>query len=180
MQLKNTKNSYGILSILLHWIMAVLIIGIFLLGEYMVDLTYYDAWYIAAPDLHRSFGMVVLLLLVLRFAWRISNIHPNGVGQKWEQYIARLVHRLFYILILSITISGYLITTADGQAISVFGWFDVPATIYGFSNQEDLAGEVHEVLTYALVVLVVLHSIAALKHHFINHDSTLRRMLRTK
>ncbi|PHS71519.1 MAG: cytochrome b [Methylophaga sp.] len=180
MQLANNLKSYGVISILLHWGMAVLIIGLFILGEYMVDLTYYDAWYIIAPDLHRSFGILVLLLLALRLAWRLNTIHPEGIGKKWEQYVAIVVHRLFYILILTIIISGYLITTADGQAISVFGWFDVPATVYGFENQEDVAGEVHEVLTYILITLVVLHSLAALKHHFINHDATLRRMLRSK
>lgn len=178
MQLKNTRKSYGILSIFLHWIMTVLIIGLFLLGLWMMDLTYYDAWYITAPNLHRSFGMLALMLVIFRLIWRLTNPLPEGVVKKWEQYMARVVHRLFYLLIFTVIISGYLITTADGQAVSVFGWFDVPAIIYGFDNQEDLAGNVHEVSAYILMAFIVLHTLAALKHHFINQDSTLRRMLR--
>lgn len=177
MQLLNKLQSFGIISILLHWLMAVLIIGLFILGEYMVDLDYYDVWYKTAPDIHRSIGVIVALLLIIRLAWRLSSIYPEIIGKPWEKILAIWIHRLFYALIISIIISGYLMTTADGQAVSVFSWFDIPALLYDYENQEDIAGEIHEWLTHILIILVALHSLAALKHHFFNRDNTLRRML---
>ena len=180
MKLINNLQSYGLISILLHWIMAVLILGLFVLGEYMVDLTYYDPWYIKAPNFHRSLGVVVGFLFICRLIWRLKSIRPNVEGKQWEQSTALAVHRLFYVLIAIICISGYLITTADGQGVSIFNWFTLPATLYGFNNQEDIAGLVHEWSTQILLILTALHSLAALKHHFINRDATLRRMLRPR
>jgi len=176
-QLRNNSHRYGLLAIFLHWSMTILIIALFFLGEYMVDLDYYDSWYQAAPDLHRSFGVIAAILLILRLLWRLGNVQPAIIGKPWEQQAARWVHRLFYALIIAIVISGYFITTADGQGISVFNWFEIPASFQGFENQEDIAGEFHEWLTHILILLVGLHTLAALKHHFFNHDTTLSHML---
>ncbi|MNR57354.1 hypothetical protein D3C85_1781150 [compost metagenome] len=74
-------------------------------------------------------------------------------------------------------ISGYLISTAEGVAIDVFGWFSVPATLSGLPEQADVAGVIHFYLAWSLVVLAVLHALAALKHHFLDRDPTLTRML---
>ena len=74
-------------------------------------------------------------------------------------------------------LAGYLISTADGRGISVFGWFDVPASITSIPEQEDVAGAVHFYLAWGLVILAGLHGLAALKHHFIDRDTTLLRML---
>lgn len=175
--LLNNLNRYGLVSVLLHWGMAVLIIGLFLLGKYMVDLDYYDPWYRKAPDLHRSIGVIVAGLMLFRLGWRLANVRPTEIGKSWERTIATWVHRIFYLLIAGIVVSGYLITTADGQGVFVFNWFEIPAAFNGFENQEDIAGEVHEWLTNSLIALVMLHALAALKHHFIDRDSTLRRML---
>jgi cytochrome b561 len=177
MRLRNDLQNYGQTSILLHWLMAVFLIGLFILGEYMVDLDYYDPWYQKAPDLHRSTGVIVALMLIIRLAWRLSNPQPEPIGKPWEQRMAAWAHRLFYVLIAAISISGYLITTADGQAVHVFNWFEIPSTFYGFDNQEDIAGEVHQWLTYILIAMVVLHTLAALQHHFFHRDDSLRRII---
>ena len=179
MQLRNTSQGYGQASILLHWVMAILIIALFVLGKYMVDLNYYDPWYQKAPALHRSFGVVMAALLVFRTGWRLSNLVPEPMGRPWELRAAVWMHRLFYALIAVIVVSGYLTTTATGQPVTVFGWFDIPATLSGIENQEDIAGEIHEWLTNILIMLVVIHMLAALKHHFLNRDATLRRILWT-
>ena len=177
MQLGNSEQAFGWISVLLHWVMAVAIIGLFGLGLYMMELGYYDPWYQTAPDIHRSVGILVAMTLAFRWIWRLINVHPRIEGKPWEQSVARGVHRIFYILILAVVLSGYLISTADGRAIAVFDWFEVPATLHGLDNQEDIAGEFHEYLAYGLIGLVVLHTAAALKHHFIDRDATLRRML---
>ena len=175
--MRNTENRYGLSAIVLHWSVAIFIIGLFVLGTYMVDLDYYHPWYKQAPDLHRSFGIIVAALLLIRWLWRLSNLRPHETGEPWERVFAKWLHRFFYLLITAIVISGYLITTAEGQPISVFNWFKIPATITSIDNQEDIAGEVHQWLTTTLIVLATLHASAALKHHFINRDSSLRRML---
>lgn len=177
MPLRNNPKGYGLVSVLLHWLMAILIIGLFALGKYIVDLDYYDPWYIKGPEWHLGLGVITALLLVIRLVWRLSNPHPQIMGKPWEQRAALWVHRLFYALIAAVVISGYFITTADGKPLSVFDWFDIPATFYGYPNQEDIAGKVHEWLTNGLIALVIFHSLAALKHHFIDRDPTLRRIL---
>lgn len=178
MKLRNGPRHYGLVSILLHWIMAALILGLFALGLYMVELGYYHPWYHKAPDLHRSLGILVALLLGPRWLWRLLNPQPGIEGEPWERRAALWVHRSFYLLIAATVAAGYLITTANGQGVPVFSLFEIPATLYGFDNQEDLAGVAHEWLAYLLIALVSLHTLAALKHHFVDRDSTLRRMLR--
>ena len=177
MQLRNNPKCFGLVSVQLHWSMALLIVGLFALGKYIVDLDYYDPWYKTLPELHLGVGMILALMLIVRLGWRLSNPHPQIIGELWEQRVALSVHRLFYLLLALIFVSGYLITTADGKALSLFSWFDIPATLYGYENQEDIAGVVHEWLSNGLIALATLHTLAALKHHFINRDSTLRRML---
>ena len=83
----------------------------------------------------------------------------------------------FFFALFAIGISGYLISTADGKPISVFGWFDVPATLADAGAQADFAGALHFWLAWSVVVLSVMHGFMALKHHFIDKDDTLKRML---
>ena len=92
---KNISKSYGLVSILLHWLMALLIFFMFGLGLYMVELTYYDAWYKGSLDLHKSLGITLLVLWFIRLTWKSINIQPNPLpGAKWEQSIAHCMHWL--------------------------------------------------------------------------------------
>jgi cytochrome b561 len=166
-----------VVSILLHWLVATAAIGLFVLGLWMVDLGYYDPWYQRAPDLHKSIGVLLFVVVIARLAWKVLTPHPQLIGKGWERRTAAAVHTLLYFLLLALALSGYLISTADGRAIDVFGLFQVPATLSGIEGQEDIAGDIHEILAWLLIGLTVLHAAAALKHHFIDHDTTLRRML---
>jgi cytochrome b561 len=94
-----------------------------------------------------------------------------------ERLLASSAHALLYVLLFAVMLAGYLISTADGRAIDVFGLFSVPATLTAIENQEDIAGEIHLVLAIVLVSLAAVHALAALKHHFIDRDRTLKRML---
>ncbi|AFL72239.1 cytochrome b [Thiocystis violascens] len=176
---RNTEETYGLIAVLLHWLIAVVVVGLFALGLWMVDLTYYDTWYRRAPELHKGVGVLLLLTLLLRLGWRLINPVPRPEPDQSliEQRLARLMHGLLYLLLFLVMTSGYLISTADGRALDVFGLFSVPATLTGLPNQADLAGEVHLVLAIALVTLAAIHALAALKHHFIDRDATLLRML---
>ena len=175
----NTINRFGLVSIILHWSMAVAIFGLFALGWYMVDLTYYDALYKTLPEIHKSIGILFGAVLIFRLGWKVINITPKFEDNltSFERFAARAAHLGLYGLMFLIVVSGYLISTADASGISVFDFFQVPATITSIPEQEDIAGLVHKYLAYVIIGLTVLHTAAALKHHFINKDNTLRKML---
>jgi cytochrome b561 len=177
--IRNTKDRYGLVHVCLHWLMAVAILCMFALGLWMVELDYYDAWYKKAPDLHRSVGIFIVIALLVRLAWRLSNQVPARLPthSPLERVAAALLHAFFYLLVPAVAIAGYLMSTADGRAVVVFDWFEVPATITGIENQEDIAGEIHFYLAVILVSFAAVHAVAALKHHFVDKDATLRRML---
>jgi len=180
MQLRNTVESYGWVSIAIHWLMALVIIAMFALGVYMVELTYVDVWYKAAPHWHQSVGMLLLLLLIFRLVWRMTNPLPKLLGQPFEQMIALFVHRMHYVFMFSLMVSGYVMATADGRGIEVFNWFEVQAIFPTGKGREEVFGFVHMILAWAFMAFVGLHASAALKHHFVDKDVTLLRMLGMK
>jgi len=177
--LKNTSSGYGLIAILLHWIMVLAIFGMFGLGLYMVELTYYDSWYHGSLETHKAIGVLVALVLIGRYVWRLFNTTPAGLSEKKiENTAAHVAHMALYLVMAALLISGYLISTADGRSVEVFGLFSVPATLTDRGSQEEIAGEVHEILAWLLMAMVAVHALAALKHHFINRDNTVKRMLK--
>lgn len=179
MHLKNTQDSYGIVHKLIHWITAVTTIALFALGLWMVQLGYYDDWYQSAPHYHVSIGLLLAVIMLFRIVWRNFNTIPLAPPShtKLERNAAHWAHIFIYGLLLCIFISGYLIPTADNRGIDVFNWFTLPASGELLNNQEDIFGNIHLWSAYALIALVSLHAIAAIKHHFIDKDITLKRML---
>ena len=180
MMWRNTQDGYGLVSISLHWLVAAAVVGLFVLGLWMVDLGYYHPWYQSAPDIHKGVGVLLFGVMLARFVWRSSNPGPAAIGSARQRKVAAWVHRTLYILMYMLMLSGYLISTADGRGINVFDLFSVPASLSGVENQEDIAGRVHESLAFALIALSALHALAALKHHFVDRDATLKRMLYAK
>jgi cytochrome b561 len=177
--LTDSRTGYGLISIAIHWISALLILFLFGLGIYMVDLSYYDDWYHKGPELHISLGLVVLLLMLVRVIWRITNPTPVELAAKRAQNLAAKFVKLgLYAFVFIVLISGYLITTAEGQPASMFNLIKFPVLTELSSQNVDLAGEVHEYLAWGIVLLVVLHVAGALLHHFIIRDRTLVRMLK--
>ena len=177
--LRNTAQAYGVLAISLHWLVALVVIGLFILGLWMTGLTYYDEWYRRAPDIHKSIGILLFFVMLARVVWRAGNVQPDdepGIG-RLQRRLAHGAHRFLYVLLFALMISGYFISTADGKPIHVFGLFAVPATVSDIPNQEDIAGAVHWYLALTLIAIVGLHAGAALKHHFIDRDRTLKKML---
>ncbi|MES9898141.1 MAG: cytochrome b [Sedimenticola sp.] len=176
----NSKNSWGWTSILFHWLTAVTVFTLFGLGLWMVELTYYDDWYKKGPDLHRAIGVLLFILTTLRLIWRRSQPAPEPPAnhQRWEVRLAHTVHALLYLLLFTIMFSGYLISTADSRGVDIFGLFTIPATITSIPQQEEVAGVVHFYLASSLIGLVILHAAGAIKHHVIDKDNTLIRMIK--
>jgi len=175
--LKNTEYAYGWVTIVVHWLMALAIFVMFALGLWMTSLDYYHPWYHRAPDIHKSVGMLLLFMLIFRLGWVAFNIKPGILGAAWERIVALIVHRAHYVLMLTVMLSGYLIPTAKGVGVDVFGWFTVPATLANIPRQADFAGRVHLWSAWVMIGLAALHTTAALKHHFVDKDATLLRML---
>lgn len=178
MSLRNNAQSYGLIAVVVHWLVALAVLGLFGLGLWMTSLSYYDPWYRHGPALHKSVGVLLFAVMIFRLIWRWISPPPPAIAghSALERGAAKLAHLLLYLLIFAVMISGYLISTADGRSIEVFGLFSIPASITSIPNQEDFAGAVHLYLAIGLIVLVVLHALGAIKHHIIDRDRTLMRM----
>lgn len=179
MQVRNSAMRFGAVSIILHWLVALTVFALFGLGYYMVDLTYYDEWYRSAPHIHKSVGLLLFATMILRVMWRLLNAQPAPLPthQRWEVLSAHLMHGVLYLLLFVAMVSGYLISTSDGSSTQVFSWFSVPSVTGEMRFLEETVGVVHYWSTWALVVLAIFHGLAAIKHHMIDKDDTLRRML---
>ncbi len=157
--------------------MAVCIVGLFALGLWMTSLSYYDVWYTRGPYVHEGIGIVMAAMLVFRLYWRLTNPKPDCSGLKaYERVGSTAAHWGMYAMLVIVLVSGYLISTADGRSVSVFDIFSIPSAVQG-KTLADQAGAVHYYVAIAMIVLASIHGAAALKHHFIDKDDTLRRML---
>ncbi|WP_367989889.1 cytochrome b [Vibrio sp. NTOU-M3] len=170
-------QSYNLTARTIHWLSAIVVIGMFGVGLWMVDLSYYSEWYQTAPHWHKSIGIILAAVTLFRLIWKFVTVSPSVEGHAYEILGAKLVHIAMYGLLATLFISGYLISTEDGRGIDVFGWFTVPGLGALFEGQSDLSGTIHFYAAWALMILAGLHAIAALKHHVINKDNTLRKMI---
>lgn len=179
MRWRNSTAAYGLIGIVTHWLLALVIVVLFASGLWMVDLTYYHPWYNRAPDLHKSFGVVTAVAMAARLVWRWwEGVPAPAAGvRRWEAASATVVHGLMYAGVFILAISGYLMVTAKGDPVNVFGIVSIPATIHGLPRQADTMGAVHYWVAIALIALAGLHTLAALKHHIVDRDETLVRML---
>ena len=176
---RSGKDHYGIVSSGFHWAIALAIVGLVGLGAWMVGLTYYDPWYYDSLALHKAIGIVVLALALAKFGWKLVDRNP-GFGPEvkpHERAGATAMHWLLNALMVLLPVTGYLISTSEGAGIDMFGLFDVPALVDVTAGTRDLAIDIHFYVAYGAIALVGMHIIAALKHHFVDRGSTLRRML---
>ena len=177
--LRNAESRYGAVTKLLHWSVAALILGLIWLGWYMVGLTYYDAWYNDSLAWHKALGIVVLALGALKIGWAFYSQPPAHAAtlKRWERFAATVVHGLLYTMMVLIPVTGYLVSTSEGEGVDLWGLFTVPAVFVAGEALRDLAIEAHYWCGYAVGVLALVHAGAALKHQFLDRDGTLRRML---
>lgn len=178
--LKDSKSGYGLVTIILHWVCAPLIIFLFGLGVYMRGLDYYSPWYHRGPELHIALGLLVFALMFLRLLWRKGSKDPDAIPtiSKPNLLAAKIVKVFLYACVFVICLSGYFITTAEGAGASFFELFSVPASVELSANNVDLMGAIHKYCAWGLMGVVILHAAAALFHHFVKRDKTLVRMLK--
>ena len=172
----NTEGGYGAIAIALHWGMAALLIGLAALGLYMVALpdVGFDTRKIVLILYHKELGMLALALVVVRLAWRVTNILPDLVGDlpDWQKVTARFVHLCFYALMFALPMTGWLMSSAAGIPVSFLELITLPDLIgrddYLFKKLIDI----HKWLSYGLLVFLALHAGAALRHRFTYRDGT--------
>ena len=162
MNLLNTRSEYGLISRALHWIIVLSILAQWLLAEANEDSSPVYGGFDALM-LHQSIGLTVLLLAVVRLAWRVLNVTPAWPAdmKSPEIAVARVVHFAFYLLLFAIPATGWLLSSVEDEPLRFFNWFDVPRIIL---VGEETLEEVHEALFNILVGLAVLHAIGAAKH----------------
>ena len=178
MCLRNTLQTYGIVSKSLHWLMALLIIVLLAVGLIMTDME-------NSPDkfkligLHKEFGIVVLVLALLRLGWKILDVSPllPANFDKFAKFAAKAAHFSLYILMLAMPLTGWLMSSAAGFSVSMFGWFLLPNLIAPDEAFGHDMRDLHGILGNIFIALIALHVLAALLHHFYYRDNILRRML---
>lgn len=166
-------------AILLHWLIALLIIGAFTLGLVMTDIPGITPAKLKYYSWHKWVGVTVLLLATLRLLWRLANAapaYPDSM-KRWEKQAAHYLHLLLYVLMFAVPISGYFYTLAAGVPVVYFGVLPLPVLIDANPDLKPLLKEVHYWLTMGLAGAVGLHVAAALKHVFIDRDGVMKRML---
>ncbi len=193
------NNRYTKVAIILHWLIALGIFGMLALGWFMTDLPReapkqlsYDlfnwgiyTWQLteeASPrtfyfNLHKSIGITLLALIIIRIVWRIGHKPPAPLAshKPWEIKLATGTHHLMYILLIAIPASGLIMSIASKYGVKWFG-LDFIAGIDSKPLRE-IFHEVHEIAGLLLVLLLILHIAGALKHKFIDKDETIKRML---
>lgn len=178
MALKDSGAHFGAVSIFNHWVIALLIIAMLAIGIYMVDLPKGGAARTEWIDFHKSVGILVLVLGTWRVLWRIASGVPDEIADmpRWQHNAAKAVHLMLLIAIVAMPVSGYMRSSMRGKQVSFFGLFDMPVL-----PQSEVIGSaasaVHSWLAYILIAIIVVHVVAAVKHHVIDKDATLKRML---
>lgn len=180
--LRNTVRSWGLISVLFHWIMAALFLGQFALGWYMQGMKDLVAQY-NLYQWHKSFGFTILGLAVLRLLWALTSKRPAlpDTMPEGEKKLALGTHAVLYFALLVLPLTGWAIVSTSPLPIATwyFGLFVIPSLPLGISmHSEQIWSSIHGFLAYAAIFLAAVHILAALRHHFHHHDATLIRMLR--
>jgi cytochrome b561 len=175
---QNSPPRYSALAKLFHWVIAGLIVIQFVLARMAEDLPL-GAHKLALLARHKSFGMTVLMLAILRLLWRLKNPPPElPAGMTpLERMLARGTHIVFYVLLFAMPLTGWTMSSAKNYSVSWFGLFTWPNLIAKNESAFNFLKSTHDTLSNVLFAVAVLHILAALKHHFWNRDNVLVRML---
>ena len=178
MQWRNTSENYGVVAKSFHWVIALLVIGLLCVGLYLDSLDPSPLMF-KVSFWHKSFGITVLALVILRVLWRFTNTHPHSLPThaQWEKALAKITHGLLYLVLFVMPLSGWIMSSAKGFSVSVFNLFTLPDLVGESEQIGSIARAVHGYAAYTLIALIGLHFAGAMKHHVIDRDSTLRRML---
>jgi cytochrome b561 len=169
---------YTLTAVRLHWLMALMLAGLFGVGLYMTGLKL-SPQKLQLYSWHKWAGVTVFVLALVRLGWRMTHRPPpdNEGMPRWQQVAAHGVHHLLYLLMIAIPLSGWLMSSAKGFQTVWFGVLPLPDLLAKNKELGDLLQLIHMGLNYSLAALVLAHAAAAIKHHFVDRDDVLARML---
>lgn len=168
---------YGATAKILHWLVVALLVVQYPIGWFMPDIHRGMSPGIAMTW-HISIGTVILALIVVRFAWRLTHpVAPESALPHWQRLSSEAVHWLIYLLVLATTLSGWFFASGRGWSISWFFLAPLPMLTAANSNLARAIGRWHGNLEWALLILIGLHVTAGLVHVFYYRDGVMRRML---
>jgi len=176
--MKTSPQRYTGVAIALHWLIATAILCTFLLGQYMTGLQLSPAK-LKLYSYHKWIGVTIFLLVLVRLAWRASHRPPPPPASMpgWQHKAAGIAHFFLYALTLSIPVSGWLMSSASGFQVVYLGQLPIPDLLAKNKALADQLKELHESLNWLMLLVVALHVAAALKHHLVDRDDVLWRML---
>lgn len=176
--MQDNQSAYGAFAVFLHWLVFALIVANWSLGLYMVDLAL-SPHKLKVFSWHKWVGVTVFLLTVLRLAWRAGHPAPPLPPQMpaWQRTATALSHLLLYLLMFAIPLSGWLYSSATGVPTVYFGLLQLPDLVAKSKELAALLKIVHISLNITLFIVVCIHTAAAFKHHFVDRDDVLARML---
>ena len=177
MPFRNTTRAWGSLSKGFHWLIVLLIINQWWIAERADELK--GLAKLEALAWHKSFGMTVFMLAVLRLAWRLMNPTPELATETkpWERLLAKISHVLLYALIFAMPLTGWMMSSAKNYPVSWFKLFQFPDLVAPAEQTFHQMHDLHHLLFGVLVSVALLHVAGALKHHFIDKNDVLKRML---
>lgn len=177
LKLTDSESRYGMVSVINHWLAAAMVILLLTIGLYFHEmprgeqLTYWKG-------LHISLGALFFLLLAFRVLWRLTEKTPEPIPQaRYLQIAARAVHHLLLACVVIMIISGPLMIWSGGHPIRIFDLLSLPSPVGKIKDLHEILETVHKVTSRVLLVLIILHVLAALKHALMDRDTTLKRML---
>lgn len=174
----SNEYKYGRPAIALHWLMALLIIGLWISGT-VIDELPKGPFRVTAISWHKWVGVTTMFLWVLRLAWRST--HPAPPLEKpmapWLMTIMKLTHWAMYALMITVPVLGWLTSSAKGYTVNYFGWFELPDLVSPDKSLGHLLKDLHETSAHAMMLLIGLHVAAAIKHQVIDKDNLMKRML---
>jgi cytochrome b561 len=173
-----TPNHYTPSAIRLHWLLAALIFVIFPLGIVVHGMAF-SPLKLQLLSYHKWLGVTIFVLALVRLAWRATHTPPPLPDSlpRWQHRVSHLVHGLLYVLMLTIPVSGWLMSSAKGFQTVLFGVLPLPDLIDKNKTLAETLFALHQALNFSLLGLLAAHIGAALKHHLIDHDDILTRML---
>jgi len=176
--MKGSLQRYTSVAIALHWLIAAVILGTFVLGQYMTSLQLSPAK-LKLYSYHKWIGVTIFLLVLARLAWRLAHRPPAPPASMpaWQHSAAGIAHFFLYALTMAIPISGWLMSSASGFQVVYLGMVPIPDVLAKNKEMAEQLKELHEALNWLMVLVVALHVAAALKHHLVDRDDVLRRML---
>lgn len=175
--MQDRAERYSGVAMLFHWVMAGVIIFAWYLGNGAEDLPAGER--LVQITLHKNIGSTILALVALRLIWRLVRRPPAlpDTMTPLMRWVAAGTHWALYLVMFGMPLSGWLFSSAAGYPVLLGGLIELPALVDKSEALRDFAGGLHGLLGNVILALVVLHTLAALKHHFVDRDATLRRML---